>query len=306
MEKLAKNKDELKNGTKARKKGKELEATYVEKVSTKRGKASTKVSTNKVQVNKKNKDDEKKLTEKRRKKSSVSNIEIGSDDNQDLSRYDTNIQLNSSSESEETEGSVAKKYQKAYCFPRFLAYIIDFMVITFLTSLVLMVVPKNENYAVYLKEYQKVQADFIELKISPEQYMNKTADIIYDIDYSNVIPMIIEVVVLILYYIVFQFYNKGQTLGKKLMKVRVVSDDYGEVSMNQYILRSFIIPTIVSQMLIIAMVLFIGRDIYYYGSFTVQGVQIVLIIISIFMALYSKSGRGLHDRLAKTRVIMVD
>ena len=59
-------------------------------------------------------------------------------------------------------------------------------------------------------------------------------------------------------------------------------------------------------MLIIAMVLFMGKNIYYYASFTVQGIQMAVFIISIFMIMYSKTGRGIHDRLAKTTVIMTN
>jgi len=196
--------------------------------------------------------------------------------------------------------------QKAYFFPRVLAYLIDIMIVTVLSSLVISVVPENKNYATYLTEYQKIQSSFLEGDMDADEYVNKSAEIVYDIDYSNVLPMIVEVGVLILYFIVFQFYNKGQTLGKRLLKIRVVSENDGEVSMNQYILRSFIIPSIISKMLIIALVLFLGREYYYYCSFTVQGIQVMLIIVSIFMVMYSKTGRGLHDRLAKTKVIMTD
>lgn len=196
--------------------------------------------------------------------------------------------------------------QKAYFFPRVLAYLIDIMIVTVLSTLAISLVPENKNYIAYLTEYQKIESSFIAGSMDPDEYINKKAEIIYDIDYNNVLPMIIEVSVLILYFIVFQFYNKGQTLGKRLLRIRVVSEDDGEVSMNQYILRSFIIPSVISKMLIIALVLFMGREYYYYASFTVQGIQVVLIIVSIFMVMYSRTGRGLHDRAAKTKVIMTN
>ncbi len=196
--------------------------------------------------------------------------------------------------------------KKAYFFPRVLAYLIDIMIVTVLTTLAISIVPENKNYNTYLTEYQKLQSSFLEGSIDQDEYVNKTSEIVYDIDYNNVLPMIIEVVILILYFIVFQFYNKGQTIGKRLLRIRLVSENDGDVSMNQYILRSFIIPSVISKMLIIALVLFMGRTYYYYASFTVQGIQTVLIIVSIFMVMYSSTGRGLHDRVAKTKVIMTD
>jgi len=139
-----------------------------------------------------------------------------------------------------------ERYQPAFFFPRALAYIIDFVIVTILSMGVLMIVPVNENHEKYMKEYQKVQTDYIEKKIDTLEYTNKLKPLIYDLDYSNVPTMIIQIVILILYYIVFQFYNKGQTLGKKLMKIRVISLDDEDVSMNQLIIRSLINQAILS------------------------------------------------------------
>ena len=54
------------------------------------------------------------------------------------------------------------------------------------------------------------------------------------------------------------------------------------------------------------MVLFMNREVYYYGKFIIEGIQTLLIIVSAFMVIYSASGRGLHDKMAETRVVMVD
>lgn len=199
-----------------------------------------------------------------------------------------------------------EKHQPAFFFPRAIAYIIDFIIVMILSTGVLMLVPVDKNHEKYMKEYQKVQTDYNEQKIDAEEYLNKAKTLVYDIDHSNVISMIVQIVILILYYIVFQFYNKGQTLGKKLMKLKVVSIDDQNVSMDQLIIRSLIIQSILSNIVIIGFVLFIGRDLYYYASFCIQGIQILITIISIFMVMYSKKNRGLHDYLAKTKVVMTD
>lgn len=299
---MTKSKEETKKDQKNLKKGKEVDATYVEKKSTKKGKTSSvekkkgtekKVIKEEVKASKTKSKTKKQDKEKPVEKKEIETVELS----KEVSNY-----------SEEKIEVVDKNnsYRKAYFFPRFLAYIIDIIIVTMLSTLVLTVVPENKNYETYLNEYQKIQAEFLDGTLEPEEYVNKSVDIVYDIDYSNVIPMIIEITILILYYIVFQFYNKGQTIGKKLLKIRIVSEDLGEVSMNQYIVRSLIVPSIASKMLIVAMVLFMSRRYYYYGSFTMQGIQMALIIISVFMIMYSESGRGLHDRLAKTKVIMVD
>ena len=192
---------------------------------------------------------------------------------------------------------------KAYFFPRVIAYIIDIFIVSFIISIIGLIIPANQNYQAYLEEYNTVQTEFMEEKITANEYMNRAVEIIYDMDYSNVLIMILEVVLIILYFIVFQFYNKGQTFGKKLMKLRVVSTDGDSVTMNQIAIRALIINSILINILIIGSLLFLGRDYYYYVSLIIQRVSVIITFIIVIMVFLRKDGRGLHDVLAKTQVI---
>lgn len=316
---MATNKEDSKKETNRLKKGKTVEGEFVEKASSKKEKPSTakkkketqnKKSTTTKTTKSKSKNPSKKVTSKEIKaKKETEEKQVKKKKGKQLEpevKEEAKPEVAEVLLESKTIGEKVTSRPKAYFFPRVLAYLIDIIIVTVLSTLFISVVPENKNYTAYLTEYQKLQSSFLEGNMDSDEYVNKTAEIVYDIDYNNVLPMIMEIVVLILYFIVFQFYNKGQTIGKRLLRIRVVSEDDGEVSMNQYILRSFIIPSIISKMLIIALVLFMGREYYYYASFTVQGIQTVLIIVSIFMVMYSNTGRGLHDRLAKTKVIMVD
>lgn len=192
---------------------------------------------------------------------------------------------------------------KPYFFPRLIAYIIDIFLVSIVCTGIMFLVPEDKNYAKYMKEYEQIQADYIEEKIDTEEYFNKSMDVVYDIDYSNVIPMIIEVVLIILYFIVFQFYNKGQTFGKKLMKLRVVSTKDNNLSLNQVAYRALIINSIFVNILILGALLFLGRNYYYYVSLVLQVIASVIIITTLMMILFRKDGKGLHDVVAGTKVI---
>ncbi|MDD6224477.1 MAG: RDD family protein [bacterium] len=203
------------------------------------------------------------------------------------------------------DSNSGKKYtQKAFFFPRVISYIIDIIIVSMVASFIMVVLPRSENYDIYLQEYEQVQADLIENKITVDEYIQRSIEVVHDLDYSNVVSMVVEVVLLILYFVVFQCYNKGQTLGKKIMNIRVVSSDGERLTFNHYIYRSVIIHSLLANILIIGMVLFIDKSVYYYASFTLQGIQILLIIISVFMVMYKKDGRGLQDLVGHTRVIM--
>lgn len=208
--------------------------------------------------------------------------------------------------SEKIEEALTKetlKNDKPYFFPRLVAYIIDVTLVSIVCSGILFLFPKNENYSKYLKEYQEVQTNFIDNKIEADEYIHKVADITYDIDYSNVLSMIVEVVLLILYFIVFQFYNKGQTFGKKLMKLRVVNNNGNELTLNQVTCRALIIDSILINLFMIAALLFSGRNYYYYASLSLQILSWIIIFVTLMMIFFRKDGRGLHDVVTGTKVI---
>lgn len=209
----------------------------------------------------------------------------------------------SSEKIEDDDTKETLKNDKPYFFPRLVAYIIDVTLVSIVCSGILFLFPKNENYSKYLKEYQEVQTNFIDNKIEADEYIHKVADITYDIDYSNVLSMIVEVVLLILYFIVFQFYNKGQTFGKKLMKLRVVNNNGNELTLNQVTCRALIIDSILINLFMIAALLFSGRNYYYYASLSLQLLSGIIIFVTLMMIFFRKDGRGLHDVVTGTKVI---
>ena len=209
----------------------------------------------------------------------------------------------SSEKIEDDDTKETLKNDKPYFFPRLVAYIIDVTLVSIVCSGILFLFLKNENYSKYLKEYQEVQTNFIDNKIEADEYIHKVADITYDIDYSNVLSMIVEVVLLILYFIVFQFYNKGQTFGKKLMKLRVVNNNGNELTLNQVTCRALIIDSILINLFMIAALLFSGRNYYYYASLSLQILSGIIIFVTLMMIFFRKDGRGLHDVVTGTKVI---
>ncbi len=194
---------------------------------------------------------------------------------------------------------------KAYFFPRFLAYGIDILIVSIVASFLCYFIPVD-NYNALRNQLNDVQQAYLNHEISDEEYLNQTALITYDLDYASVPSYIIQVALTILYFVVFQFYRNGQTIGKKLMKIQVVSDGEHKVTINDYLFRAAILNSLFTNLLMIIFVLFMSRDYYFYASFTLQMIQIVLSLVTIFMVLLRKDGRGLHDLVAHTKVVMTD
>ena len=105
-----------------------------------------------------------------------------------------------------------------------------------------------------------------------------------------------------MYFVVFQLYNKGQTIGKQIMKIRIKSD-LDELTMNQMIFRSFIANSILLDIITFMFMLSNSRLVYFYGITTFGTIQYTITFVSIFMVLIRKDGRAIHDLLVKTRVV---
>lgn len=194
---------------------------------------------------------------------------------------------------------------KAYFLPRFIAYIIDIILVFMVSTLIMTVIPKNSNIEQLQKETKEINEKFTNKEITQKQYIERSKTLIYDYQYANVPYSIVDIVILILYFVIFQFYNKGQTFGKKLMKVRMVSSDESALTMNQLIVRALVLQSILINIALIGAVLFMKKY-YYYTDLSLTLLQSAIILVSVGMVLFRNDGRGIHDMIAKTKVIMIE
>ena len=194
---------------------------------------------------------------------------------------------------------------KAYFLPRIVAYLIDVLIVSMIVSL--LTIPfNNKNIETLNSDLSSISDKYMNSEITMEEYLNQTLEITYDLNYNMIPITIIDMTCLIFYFIVFQHYNKGQTIGKKIMKIKIISNDENELTINNYVYRSFILNGLLISMLDVILMLFMNKNYYFYLSFTLQFVQIVLILVTVLMVLFNKEGRGLHDKIGNTKVIMCD
>ena len=76
-------------------------------------------------------------------------------------------------------------------------------------------------------------------------YYDKYSKLLYNYQKENVLQSGISAALTIAYYVVFQYMNKGQTIGKKLFKIRVKQDDEEKLNAGLFVLREavlFVIP----------------------------------------------------------------
>ena len=120
------------------------------------------------------------------------------------------------------------------------------------------------------KEFEKLQEDYIEIidlkeYYEDEQITKKEYDKIYDLVYSeyneiyqdsnyelmkiNYISSIITIICTILYFTVFGYFCNGQTLGKRMLQLQVVSKDNKKANILKLLLRTTVLTGIITNSL---------------------------------------------------------
>lgn len=122
---------------------------------------------------------------------------------------------------------------------RLSAYLIDFMIFMLVTTLITTIIPKSSKLESLDKELIELQDKYINKEIKVEEYMAKYEEIIPTYDKENMIINICDLIFILGYFVIIPVINNGQTIGKKVMKIKVVKNN-GNLTVKDMIVRNFI------------------------------------------------------------------
>lgn len=196
---------------------------------------------------------------------------------------------------------------KKTTFRRFCAYLMDTMVIVLISSLFVKIEFINPKY----DEYQKVYEDYIEYTSNIENIEdiandNVLTDFSYNLAKTGVATSIISLVVTTLYFVGFQYLNRGQTLGKKVFKIKVVDGNNKRVKLYQLLVRSLLINSILTSIISILAVSFLSKSVYFRVVQFTQLFDVTVLCTSFILMMFREDGKGLHDLLIGTNVVFDD
>ena len=192
---------------------------------------------------------------------------------------------------------------EAHTFQRIGAYIIDILIVAFISVLLTMWIPKSEKYQKAVEEESTLISDYSDKKINESEYIDKMYEARYTIEKENLVESIVSLVLTFGYFATFAYYNNGQTLGKKLLKIKVVTNDGKEPSHFQFMGRSLIINGCLASLLSIILILIIKSNQYSYTIGIVSIVQSVIMFASLISVISRKDRRGIHDLISNTKVV---
>lgn len=187
---------------------------------------------------------------------------------------------------------------------RLSAYVIDMIIFIFVLNLISMVIPRNDKLISLNEELNNLQNSYVNKEIDDIEYSNKYKELKPIFDKENIIINICNLVFIIGYFVVIPTINNGQTVGKKLMKIKIVKNN-GNLNIIDMLLRNVIVMNLI-QVIITTCFIYLLTNNLYYDIISFMGfVRISLVIITIFMILYRKDGKGIQDLITNSSVVEV-
>lgn len=195
---------------------------------------------------------------------------------------------------------------KPVSYKRILAYLIDIFIVICIATILTIFIPVSEEYTNQMNELNAVLEDYSSGDISETEYLEKFNDISYIVNKESVQVSVVSVVLSIIYFVVLAYYMNGQTFGKKIMKIQVVSANSKKLTMNNYLIRSLLVDSILINTISIVTILFLEKSSYLKVYDVISTIFGAVYVIIFAMILFRQDGRGLHDLLANTKVISLN
>ncbi len=186
------------------------------------------------------------------------------------------------------------------------AYFIDYVIVTLVIyglMLLPFVNPHKEEYNTKYNEVIRVNEQFQNNEMSEEEFEEALVPLAYDLYRLYGSYVIVSTLCFIGYFVVFQFLNKGKTVGKRLFKLKVCSKDDKEVTFGAFLIRAIVLYNLLIPILELIVVYVMKVDTYYGVYQNVNMVGYIIMYISLFLMLVRTDGRGLHDLVARTIVV---
>lgn len=163
-----------------------------------------------------------------------------------------------------------------------------------------LITSRYEDQKISKGEYNKIVEDI------NNEFDSLAKDYVYTLNKKGVSNSIITLSCTLLYFGIIQYFLKGQTIGKKLLKLKVISASDKKLNILNYIFRSLIVNDVLLNGIGIVFLLLTSKKVY------IQADNILGILISIceaviiFLVLTREDQRGLHDLLLNTKVISTE
>ncbi len=185
---------------------------------------------------------------------------------------------------------------------RFNAYLLDIMLLGLILMVVGFIIPESQNVRILYNELADLNVQFTKNIINFSTFFTRYADITHNLDISLALTSIINTFFIVIYFILWPYFNQGSTFGQAVMKIKVVGEKDKLPTIKELIIRNTIINGLWYMILSLVLLYLLSSNSYFIIVTILGFIQLVVVIASVFMVIYKKDKRGLHDLISNTFV----
>lgn len=182
------------------------------------------------------------------------------------------------------------------------AYLLDSVILSIVLAICSSFIPTSSNVINLQKQWDMEIDSYLNNEISTKEVINNYSMIAHDIDKEQVGLSIINGFFILIYFVIYPFFNDGQTLGKKVFKIKIKKDN-GDLSMNDLIVRNFIVNGLLTLLVSLALIYILPSMSYFITISILNFIQFILVIVSAFMIIYRSDKKGIQDIITHTSVV---
>ena len=194
--------------------------------------------------------------------------------------------------------------KSVYFLQRAIAYFIDMLLISIIGAIIgSFLIFRTDSYNEAVKKISEIPSSVLNGEIENEKDLDEYKKYSYIVQKSSGVSTVVQLVISVFYFGTFAYYNGGKTIGKKCMKIKVVSVDDNELSHGKFIIRAALITGVVTSLLSLLSLLLTDYYKYYNYDMLFTSINSLFIIACIIMIIFRKDKRGLHDLVVNSKII---
>lgn len=185
---------------------------------------------------------------------------------------------------------------------RIFTYFIDLFFVSLISSIIVMI-------PIFKYDHVKVEEQTNELYNSILETGSADVDEdilvtgLYNLERSSTSLTAITTFVTFIYFGVAAFINNGRTLGKMIMKIKVVPIKGNKLNPGLFILRTLLITSIIPNLISVISIFYLSPNAWYNLTGIISQIQEFFFLIILGFMIFRDDERGLHDLICQTKVI---
>lgn len=165
----------------------------------------------------------------------------------------------------------------------------------------------NDTLLEYDEKCNLIVEEYNSYNVTEKDFNNKTIMYSRILEKNSIIYYSLMIILSLLYFVLFQGFTGGQTLGKKFMRVKIVSKvENKDVTYKQLFFRTLFLNSIVCSIFILLGAYILDDFAYSILASVVTFLDTALMFVLAIMVFVNKERKGLHDVLLGTKVVVLD